>query len=100
MNNFGRFTRRSNHLFERGIEVSLVLNRKQRSQLLHIFIAQVEGWEVASLASFGSYEDTVGIAARKVPLALDCAVVLARGLVQRDSDPNADSRNLRNQSNV
>ena len=56
-------------------------------QLLHILIAHIEGRKVSSLTSFGSNEDTIVLAALKVSLAFDRAVILARGLVKGDSNP-------------
>jgi hypothetical protein len=63
-------------------------------QLLHILVAEVESREVTSLASLRPYENTAIVTAFKVSLAPDGAIVLARGLIEGDPDPEADARDL------
>jgi hypothetical protein len=70
------------------------------SQLLHILITHVEDWEVAGLAALRSYKDTAFVVALEVALTLDCAIVLACRLVERDADPDTDAWNLGNEANV
>jgi hypothetical protein len=69
-------------------------------QLLHILIAHIQHREVASLAALRSHKHTAVVATFEVALALDCAIVFARGLVERDADPDADARNFGDETNV
>lgn len=69
-------------------------------QLLEIFVAQAEWWEITSLASLRAHKHAAVVAAFKVSLALDCAVVLACRLIKSDSDPDAYAGDLWNQSDV
>ena len=68
------------------------------SQLLKILIELVQNREVASLTTLRPDKHTAVAAALEVPLALDGAIVLARRFVERDADPGADSRDLRNEA--
>jgi hypothetical protein len=70
------------------------------SQLLHILVAQIESWKVSSLASLWPYENTAIVAAFKVSLALDGPVVLARGLIEGDANPKADTGDLGHCANI
>lgn len=71
-----------------------------RSQLLHVLIAQIEFGKVSSLASLRPYENTAIVATFEVSFALDGSIVLAGWLVERDSDPDADSRDLWHCANI
>lgn len=69
-------------------------------QLLHILITQIQSREVPSLASLRPNEDAAIIATLKVSLALDRAIVFARGLVERNADPVANAGNLGYEANI
>jgi hypothetical protein len=75
-------------------------NECKFSKLLHILIAQIQSREISSLASLWPNENTAILATFKISLALDRSIVLARGLIERDSNPSANTRNLGNCTDV
>jgi hypothetical protein len=80
-------------MYPRGRDVTVL-------QLLHILIPHIQDWEVAGLAAFRSHKDTAVVATFEVALALDCAIILACRLVERDADPDSDAWDLGDEANV
>jgi hypothetical protein len=70
------------------------------SQLLHVFVTQIEGWKVSSLASLWPNKDATIVATFEVSLALDRSIILARRLVERHPDPDTNTRDLGHGTNV
>jgi hypothetical protein len=87
------FTTHFRSTYPRGRDVTVL-------QLLHILIPHIQNREVTSLAALRSHKDTAVIATFEVALALDCAIVLACRLVERDADPDTDAWNLGDEANV
>lgn len=86
------------------VEITLIASRRDQMvislHLLEIFVTHVQRWEIPSFASLRAHKDAIVVAAFKVSLALDCAIILTCRLIQSDADPHTNAGNLWNQSNI
>jgi hypothetical protein len=69
-------------------------------QLFHILVSQIESREVAGLASLRPYKSTTILGTLKIPLALDRSVIFARGLIERNPHPDANTGNLGHHTDI
>lgn len=64
------------------------------SHFLHLFTQFVQHWKVTYFHSLGSYKDSALGLTFKVSLSIHSSIILSRWLVQRDTYPRSNTRNL------
>lgn len=67
------------------------MSRQVASDLLHVFVIEVEYLEIANFHSLRSHEDAVFWLALEKLLAINAAVVLTSRLVERDPNPRSQA---------